>query len=145
MRVFGCRKFNRLASEQVDRELNATEVSFMEAHRNACPPCRASETTSSLALNMLRGACLDVQVSENFDERVIRRLHVQTGRESIRYWSPAVAGAFVAGLAVVAALQIITRTSEIRHLNIPGAEANRTPSFSRTYPGIESFDELKLR
>ncbi len=123
MRVFGCAKFKRLASEQLDRDLRPREEAFLHRHRKACADCRAAQTQSSLALNFLRASAIDVDVHPMFEERVIRKLKVQTARESLRYWSPAVAGAFIAGLAVVAALQMITRSADLPHVRLPGSEA----------------------
>lgn len=136
MRVFGCAKFKRLTNAELDGDLSARERQFLDRHRDVCTDCRSIESQGSLALNFLRASAIDdVEVSDNFDERVLRRLRVQTTRESLGYWSPAVAGAFVAGLAVIAALQMITRSAELRHIRVPGAEVRRvTPT--------KSFPEL---
>jgi len=135
MRVFGCRKFKRLASEAFDRDLRPQEDAFLQKHRQACAECSAFQHQSSLALNFLRAATIDVDVHPMFEERVIRKLRVQTTRESLRYWSPAVAGAFIAGLAVVAALQIITRSAEIPPVRLPGGEARRI-TLSKSKPAL---------
>jgi hypothetical protein len=74
-------------------------------------------------LNFLRAAAIEVDVHPQFEERVIRKLKVQTTRESIQYWSPALAGACIAGLAVIAALQMITRSAELPHVRLNGGEA----------------------
>src|SRR5258706_6616099 len=106
MTRFGCAKFKKLVSEDLDRVLSRDEDAFVQKHRHACVDCSEFQAQSSSALNFLRASAMDVDVNPTFDERVIRRLRVQGTRESIQYWSPAVAGAFIAGLAVVAALQI---------------------------------------
>jgi len=107
----------------LDRELSPREEAFLQKHRLACADCNCAQSQSSIALNFLRAATIEVDVHPQFEERVIRRLKVQRTRESLRYWSPAVAGAFIAGLAVVAALQMITRSSDLPHFRIPGAES----------------------
>jgi len=124
MRIFGCSKFKRLASEQLDRNLSPREEAFLHKHRLACPDCHAAQSQSSVALNFLRAATIEVDVHPQFEERVIRKLRVQKTRESLRYWSPAVLGAFIAGLAVVAALQMITRSAEMPHVRFPGGESH---------------------
>lgn len=136
MRFFGCGKFKRLANAELDRVLTSREDAFLQKHRQVCSECAQEQSQSSLALNFLRASAFEaVEVSPNFDDRVLRRFKVQTTRESLGYWSPAVAGAFVAGLAVVAALQMITRSAELRHIKVPGAEVRRiTPA--------KSFPEL---
>jgi hypothetical protein len=125
MRVFGCAKFKRLANEELDRELSSGEVLFMEKHRGVCMDCDEVQSQSSLAMNFLRAGTLEVDVNPQFEERVIRKLRIQTTRESIRYWSPAVAGAFIAGLAVIAALQMITRSADLPHTRFINAESHR--------------------
>lgn len=123
MKGLGCSKFKKLASEELDRSLTPRESAFMQRHRECCDECRDLQSQSSLALNFLRASAMEVEVHPMFDERIIRKLRVQTTRDSIRYWSPAVAGAFIAGLAVVAALQMITRSAELPHVRIPGGES----------------------
>jgi len=132
----GCSKFKRLTSEELDRTLTPKEDAFVQKHRSACDDCREVQVQSSLAMNFLRSATMDIDVHPHFDERVIRRLRVQTTRESIRYWSPAVAGAFIAGLAVVAALQMITRSAELPHVRLPGAESHRIAPL-KTNPALD--------
>jgi len=143
MRVFGCRKFSRLNSERSDRELTPREVAFMFRHRMACEPCSEHESQGSIALNMLRAESFEVEASPMFEERVIRKLRVHTTRESLRYWSPAVAGAFIAGLAVVAAMQIITRSSQLPHVRLPRGEARRITISAPTLD--RNIDATRLR
>jgi hypothetical protein len=133
MRAFGCSKFKRLSSE----------MDFVEKHKAVCAECSAFESQSSMALNFLRAATIDVEVNPMFEDRVIRKLRVQTTRESIRYWSPAVAGAFIAGLAVVAALQIITRSAQLPHVKLPGSEAHRIAPL-KSSPALNQNFEVNL-
>jgi hypothetical protein len=125
MTRLGCSKFKKLVSDELDRVLSQEEDAFVQRHRNTCADCSEFQAQSSLALNFLRSSAMDVDVNPTFDERVIRKLRVQGTRDSIRYWSPAVAGAFIAGLAVVAALQIITRSAELPHVQMPGGLSRR--------------------
>ena len=143
MRVFGCSKFKRLASEELDRELSHKERAFLQKHREVCTPCSEMHEQSCLALNFLRAATLDVEVHPSFEDRVLRKLRVQTTRESIRYWSPAVAGAFVAGLAVIAALQMITRSAELPHVRYPGGEARRI-TMPKSLPDFHSSRNVSI-
>ena len=139
MKIFGCSKFKKLASEEFDRDLNPSETAFVQKHRKACPDCRDYQAQSSLALNFLRAGAIEVDVNPQFEERVIRKLRVQTARESLGYWSPAVAGAFIAGLAVVAALQMITRSAELPHIRMPGSEAKRI-TITKSSPDLDALD-----
>jgi len=83
----------------------------MSNHRELCSDCRREEMHGACALNMLRMTAVEeeeVYPSLVFEERVIRRLKVQTARDSVRYWSPAFMGAAIAGLTVLAALQLVS-------------------------------------
>jgi predicted anti-sigma-YlaC factor YlaD len=143
MRIFGCSKFKKLASEALDRHLTPSEEAFVQRHRSACPECHDFQSQSSMAMNFLRSATIDVEVHPMFEERVIRKLRVQTTRESLRYWSPALAGAFIAGLAVVAALQMITRSADLPHVRFPGSEAHRVTN-SKSNPLDQNIDPTTL-
>jgi hypothetical protein len=143
MRVFGCSKFRRLANEEMDRTLTASEKDFVQRHQAVCSECSESQSQSSLALNFLRASAIEVDVHPMFEERVIRKLKVQTTRESIGYWSPAVAGAFIAGLAVIAALQMITRSADLPHVRFPGEANNRVP-VTKTGPALDQLFDIRV-
>jgi hypothetical protein len=137
MNLFPCSRFKKLASEELDRLLTPKELAFLEGHRSTCESCSSVHAQSSLAMNFLRASAIEVEVHPQFEERVIRKLRVQTTRESLRYWSPAVAGAFIAGLAVIAALQIITRSAELPHVRFLNGEAHRITT-SKSSPDLGS-------
>ena len=123
-RLFGCSKYGRLVSEKEDRELSLREREFMAKHRSVCVGCRRKESMSANALNMLRLASFgdepfDGLAGIHFEERVLRRWRVSSTRESVRYWSPAFVGAAIAGLSVLAALQLV--------INRPGTPATSRP------------------
>ena len=124
-RIFGCRKFQRLTVDQQDRELTARESEFMDRHRQVCPACQQSEQHFAAGLNMLRAAALDPEAPSSFEDRVIRRLKLNKARESLGYWAPAFAGAAIACLTIVAALQMITRASDLPQFSMPRGEAMR--------------------
>ena len=114
----------------------------MLKHRLVCPQCLESEGQSRLALNMLRSTALEAEHSPTFDFRLIRRWRVQTFRARMGYWSPAMFGAAIAGIAVIAALQMITQSSSlpsIRSSNQP-FEARR---ISQPAPDFPSLDGLR--
>lgn len=131
-RLFGCTKYRHLAHERFDRDLSLAEREFMAKHRAVCSECRVSEAQSSTALNMLRLAAVepefDVDVADqpHFEERILRRLRVQSARESVRYWSPAFFGAAIAGLSVLAALQLVSSQPTLSPNQYPDGSAYRT-------------------
>lgn len=123
VRLFGCKKFGRLSSEQADRVLSESEERFLAKHRNACAECTNLERTTSCALNMLRMATLEPEIEPMFEDRVIRRLKVQQVKESLNYWSPALIGAGIACIVIFVTLHLVSAPNQIRRANVPGGEA----------------------
>lgn len=138
-RVFGCRKFRRLVSESMDGSVSVHESVFMGRHRRVCLSCRLAEHQSSLALNMLRDAALEAQRSPTFDDRLLRRVRLQFRRAKIDYWSPAMFGAAIAGIAVLAALQMITQTSKLPAVPLSGRtfEARHVTQPTPDFPSLD--------
>lgn len=131
-RVFGCRKYRKLAYEARDRVLTDAEILFMQKHEAVCLACEHEMQQSAVALNLLSEAQLEPEISPNFDTRIIRRLKTEFIRSSFKYWSPAMVGAAVGALVILAAIQMIAQSSRLPSLSVPGgSEARRlaTPAF----------------
>ena len=109
-RLFGCGKFKYLAIERFDRELKPKESDFYRKHREVCFTCMRYEQQGANAMNLLNAAIIEPEISDNFDERVLRMLRKPQKRVALGYWSPVLAGAAVAGLALVATLQLLSRS-----------------------------------
>lgn len=120
-----CRRFYRLISSSTDGDIRLADQAFMHRHRAECSDCRMREEQYSLALNMLREASFDGQSESNFDSRVLRRFHVDRVRSSVGYWSPAILGAGIAMVVMLAAIQLVSRSSELPVFNVGGAGVNR--------------------
>ncbi len=90
------------------------------------------------ALDILRMEALEAETKENFDERLLRRHKVASVRSSIRYWKPALMGAAVAGLVVLAAMQMIAQSSHLPSFKVPASEARLSS------PAIPSLHSLNL-
>jgi len=126
IRVFGCGRFRRLASEREDRDLSSRESKFYDAHRACCSACRLYDSQAHAALDVLRGAAFtEVELTPMFDERVIRRFRAQKVKESIRYWSPALAGAMIACMAIFATLAMVSRPDQLKSANVSAGSASR--------------------
>ena len=108
IRLFGCGKFKWLAIEKFDRQLNPKELGFYRKHREVCFTCMRYEQQGTNAMNLLSAASIEPEISENFDERVLQILRRPQKRVALTYWSPVFAGAAVAGLAIMATLQLIS-------------------------------------
>jgi hypothetical protein len=136
MGLWDCTKFKRLANEKDDRELSHREIRFLSSHRRECAACRLAETQGAHALSMLRSASMDVDVTPGFEERILRRHKVQKVHESLRFWSPALIGAAVASVVVLASLQIVLNSSKLPTLRPPTGEAHRMVGPSPSFPDI---------
>jgi hypothetical protein len=110
-RLFGCGKFKYLAIEKFDRQLNPRELDFYRKHREVCFPCMRYEQQGTNAMNLLTAASIEPEISENFDERVLRMLRTPQRRFEFRNFAPVLAGAAIAGLALIATLQLVTGSS----------------------------------
>ncbi len=129
-RFFGCGRYRWLAYEALDRDLSEHEQEFFAQHEASCRRCEQHMAKGFAALNMLRGQALEASPKASFDERVLRRYRVISVRSSLRYWSPAMIGAAVAGLVILAALQMISTTSQLPAFSAPRGEARlSTPAF----------------
>jgi predicted anti-sigma-YlaC factor YlaD len=138
-RLFGCRRFRRLSSEREDRDLSSRESRFFDAHLACCPACRLHDSQAHAALDVLRGAAItEVELTPMFDERVIRRFRAQKVKESIRYWSPALAGAMIACVAIFATLAMVSRPEQMKSANVRSGSADRFQDQNhRAFPNYE--------
>jgi hypothetical protein len=139
-----CKRFRKLWNDGDLRELEADELSFLDQHRDMCEECREFEASASFSLEMLRDATLDPVVSDNFDERVLRRVRVQTVRESLSYWSPALVGAGIACVAIFAALQIAAMPAQPKRAMLPDGEARRGIDRENPLPPLILRGAIKL-
>ena len=121
-----CRRFSRLVGESRDRALAPAERAFIETHRHKCARCQQTERIGCNALDHLAQMGLDGHPSAGFDVRTLRRWFIARQRARLAYWSPAIVGALVAAICLMAALQTITRSRELPGLSIPDVEAKRT-------------------
>jgi predicted anti-sigma-YlaC factor YlaD len=133
----GCRKFERISSESLDRELSGAESRYLENHRQACSLCRQAESNRALALNMLRSATVQVEPDETFDRRLIRRARLQEAQNRFSYWSPTAIGAVVALVLVLAIVQVVSIPHRIPENVAPEGEARLTS------PNLPSVPDLQ--
>ncbi|MEZ0327779.1 MAG: hypothetical protein ACAH95_17935 [Fimbriimonas sp.] len=131
-----CKRYRKLWNDCDSRELKRSEQRFLEHHRCVCDECRQFEQTASFTLDLLRSATLEPEVSLTFDERVLRRVRVQTVRESLSYWSPALVGAGIACVAIFATLQIAAMPVQPNRARLPDGEAMRTINSDSPLPSL---------
>jgi hypothetical protein len=110
IRLFGCGKFKYLSIEKFDRQLTPREDSFYRKHREVCFTCLRHEQQGLNAMNLIGSAAMEVEVGEEFNERVLIGYRKSRKRVAITYWSPVFAGAALACLALLATLQLLSRS-----------------------------------
>lgn len=142
-RLFGCTKFGRLLSDSQDRLVSDGERRFMDRHRSVCPKCRRMERENDLALNMLRMAAFDIDAEPHFDQRVLRRHKLDSMRVEIRNWSPAFWSAAFAVVAILAALQMVSRSAQLPVFHGPGSDARRLSAETPLIPDWKPGDDAR--
>lgn len=69
-----CRLFEQELSSYLDGELPAARAARLEAHLQVCPYCRAELEAMSGIGSYIRAALGKVEVSHDFDRRVLRKV-----------------------------------------------------------------------
>jgi hypothetical protein len=85
------------------------------------PDSKFSEDWAEMqsVIGVLRECSLDEPIdTERFDTRLIRRWQVASAKSTFRYWSPAVFGAAIASVAVLALLQMLLSSSSMRPIRV---------------------------
>ena len=140
----GCHNFRCLSEVKDCRILTEAEERCLSEHRAQCKTCAAEEKQFSAALNMLRNSAFDAEPSAGFDDRLIRRVKVQQARGNVRYWSPMFMGATVAGLLVLAALQVVSTSSELPTFRFGGRNPEvRNTNGASSLPNFEFAPRMK--
>jgi anti-sigma factor RsiW len=89
-----CRLYEEQLSSYLDGELPARRAARLDAHLKTCPHCRAELTALGGIAGRLRAVSSQVQVSHDFDRRVIRAVgywHVTGWQKPVRsYLKPLV-------------------------------------------------------
>lgn len=136
MKRLACCKYRRLSEIADMRLLSASEELFLSSHARTCGTCAGENEQFQLAMNMLRGAELEVTPSRNFNDRLIRRIKVQQVKGSVRYWSPMFVGAALAGLVLIASLHMITASSQLPSIRFGNGNNPETKRETRSsaYP-----------
>lgn len=124
-----CDRYLLLTEEKRDRDLSTAELNFLRDHASGCAECAQLAQQGALALDLLRGAAIEVEEPEDstFQRRVTRRWKLQNVQSGFRFWSPVMVGAVLSLLAVLAGLQILTADQTPRTVK-PFGEARRADS-----------------
>ena len=138
MRLFlsPCSKFRHLLNASDDRPLLASEAMFMACHEERCSKCSRYETSSD-GLNLLRTAGLDANPTPGFTDRTLRLVRIQAGRTTFNYWLPDIAGGVIACVALVSALQMISRPQAMPTFMKSGVESRKIDISETMIPSLD--------
>ncbi len=79
-----CRLYQRELSAYLDGELAAVRAARLEAHLRTCPHCRGELDSIIGISDRVKAASRGVQVSEEFDQRVLRAVgYLETGSKRV--------------------------------------------------------------
>lgn len=138
MSFFGRRKYVALLNERQDRPLTEREEAFLARFRATHPEEAREESLHEEGFAMLRGLAFEDEPSnpDRFEHRVIRRWRVQSVKDSAAYWSPAIFGALVAAIALLAMFQLVGRSSTMPPIDVTGNEARRLEPPKPVFPNL---------
>lgn len=120
-----CDRFSRLLSERADRDLTPAEARFFDRHMAECPGCAREAGISGLSLDILRTLRVEETESSGFEDRVVSVWKQTRLRRDLGYWSPALVGAAVSAIALVAVLNATARTPKSGYQAPATSEARR--------------------
>ena len=134
-----CSKFWKLWRQRDDRDLSIRQHGFLDRHRSSCTHCAQREQAELQSIIFLRGNDIKFESDANLDALILKAVIAQRQEKGVAYWAPAAVGAAVAALAVMATLQMISRSDELQPLSINGTEAKRVVN------GFHEFPEWNVR
>lgn len=129
--MFACHRFWKLRKRH--DACSESDAKFLRKHRTNCAKCAQLEQAEMQSLEFLRGHRLDFESDETLDAKILSAVLVQR-RSAIGYWAPSAIGAAVAALAVMAILQVITRSDELAPVSVNGSEAKRIVTGTHEFP-----------
>jgi anti-sigma factor RsiW len=118
-----CGKYRRVKLLAEDGRASRRQSSFLERHEATCDQCRQEHALTMSALSALRASVIEPEPDPGFESRFIRRWRVESRARAVSYWMPAIAGAIVASVALLAVLQILFAAPTVVPVDTKGREA----------------------
>lgn len=126
----------------IRKVMDAEEATLVNcAHYQDLPESELGNDWSELqsVLGVLRESAIDEPIdTEKFDTRLLRRWNVKSAKTTFGYWSPAVLGAAIASVAVLALIQMLLSSSSMRPIR--ALDANDSVSNSSDSVIISDMD-----
>lgn len=135
-----CSRYRKYKLLCEDGMASLRKQAFVQKHESTCPGCAAEHFVTMTALSALRGSVIEPEPDPTFESRFIRRWRVESRARAVSYWMPAVAGAVVASIALLAVLQILLAAPSADKADISNREAVRDDSG----PEIPLYEERYL-
>ena len=128
-----CDRYRRLKSLSEDGRSTPKQEAFLAKHEASCGACAAEHALTVAAMEFLRSSVIEPEPDPTFESRFIRRWRVERRARTVSYWMPAVVGAVVASVALLAVLQILFAAPSRQRMDTKGREAQLTiPSYGET-------------
>ena len=118
-----CAKYRRIKLLSEDGRASQRQEAFLSRHEQACDKCQTDHAVTMAAMAALRAAAFEPAPDLGFESRFIRRWRVEQRARAVSYWMPAVAGAVVASVAMMAVLQILFAAPRANDVNLKDREA----------------------
>ncbi len=118
-----CSKYRKAKLLAGDGRATKKQREFIAVHESTCPSCLEEHDLTMNALNFLKHNVIEPNDCADMELRILRRWKVERRSRAVSYWMPAVAGAVVAGAALLAVLQILIASPQIKQKETKGREA----------------------
>jgi len=119
------KRFWRLYSEARDGKLSEQKAERVASLFQEDEEYATLVRETDAALSFLRSGTLHPEPSLDFDADTVRLVRVQMGRDKFRYWSPALAGAVLAGIATLGIVASLTRQPAPSNIDQQTAQLER--------------------
>jgi hypothetical protein len=119
----GCARYRKCKLLCEDGVATRRQRTFVERHEADCADCARQHALTMSALGALRSAAIEPQPDPGFESRFIRVWRIERRSRAVSYWMPAVAGAVVAGVALLAVLQILFSSPARENADLKNREA----------------------
>lgn len=135
-------KLTRLASLVRDGEATGRQRRQYEKLSRKHPELATRLQETSSVFDSLSGMAFTEEefvFPEDFNEKIVRRVHLDQRRQTLQYWSPVLVGAVTAAAGLLALIQIMSQAPDSASPVFTDQEARLEAPVDRSLP---QFDEL---
>lgn len=118
-----CARYRKYKTLAEDGRATEAQYRFLESHEEKCPVCLEEHERTLQALNFLKSNVIEPLEGNDLETIILKRWRTERRSRVVTYWLPAVAGAVAAGAALLAVLQILVASPDIKRQDTKGREA----------------------